>query len=172
MMRISNLKKIRMNKLRIGLDIDDTLLDFWSEYLKQFGNPKEDRVVTRNVYKLRRNKSFWENLPKLRDIDFEPELYCTKRINPKSYTRKSLINHGFPVRPIYQMYYQKGNKADLIKGRVDVFIDDSISNFEMLNKSGIPCLLIDAPLNRHYETKHRIHDLNYETILKKYSEFK
>ena len=120
-----------MNKLRIGLDIDDTLLDFWNEYLKQFGNPKEDRVITRNVYKLRRNKSFWENLPKLRDIDFEPELYCTKRINPKSYTRKSLINHGFPVRPIYQMYYQKGNKADLIKGRVDVFVDDSISNYEM-----------------------------------------
>jgi len=146
-------------------------LDFWSEYLKQFGNPKEDRVITRNVYKLRRNKSFWENLPKLRDIDFEPELYCTKRINPKSYTRKSLESHGFPIKPIYQMYYQKGNKADLIKGRVDVFVDDSISNFEMLNNSSILCLLIDSPSNSYYKTAYRIHDLKYNTILDKYNEF-
>ena len=160
-----------MKKLKIGLDIDDTLLDFWTEYIKCFGNPKEDRVVTRNVYKLRKNRNFWENLPKLREIDFVPELYCTKRINSKVYTKKSLEKHGFPIRPIYQMYYQKGNKADLIKGRVDVFIDDSISNFEMLNKSGVRCLLIDAPHNRHCETKHRIFDLKYETILKKYNEF-
>ena len=55
-----------MKKLKIGLDIDDTLLDFWTEYIKCFGNPKEDRVVTRNVYKLRKNRNFWENLPKLR----------------------------------------------------------------------------------------------------------
>ena len=136
-----------MKKLKIGLDIDDTLLDFWTEYIKCFGNPKEDRVVTRNVYKLRKNRNFWENLPKLREIDFVPELYCTKRINSKVYTKRSLEKHGFPIRPIYQMYYQKGNKADLIKGRVDVFIDDSISNFEMLNKSGVRCLLIDAPHN-------------------------
>ena len=160
-----------MKKLKIGLDIDDTLLDFWTEYIKCFGNPKEDRVVTRNVYKLRKNRNFWENLPKLREIDFVPELYCTKRINSKVYTKRSLEKHGFPIRPIYQMYYQKGNKAHLIKGRVDVFIDDSISNFEMLNKSGVRCLLIDAPHNRHYETKHRIFDLKYETILKKYNEF-
>ena len=160
-----------MKKLKIGLDIDDTLLDFWTEYIKCFGNPKEDRVVTRNVYKLRKNRNFWENLPKLREIDFVPELYCTKRINSKVYTKRSLEKHGFPIRPIYQMYYQKGNKADLIKGRVDVFIDDSISNFEMLNKSGVRCLLIDAPHNRRYETKHRIFDLKYETILKKYNEF-
>ena len=70
------------------------------------------------------------------------------------------------------MYYQKGNKADMIKGKVDIFIDDSISNFEMLNKSGVPCLLIDAPHNRNYNTSHRIYDLRYETILNKYKEWK
>lgn len=159
-----------MNRLRIGLDIDDTLLDFWAEYLKKFGTPKSNRVITRNVYHLRRNKSFWEGLPKLRNIDFEPELYCTKRINPKSYTRTSLQKHGFPIKPIYQMYYQNGNKADLIKGRVDVFIDDSISNFESLNKSGVNCLLIDSPGNQHYKTNRRIYDLQYNTIQNKLNE--
>lgn len=161
-----------MEKIKIGLDIDDTLVDFWAEYLKKFGKPKEDRIITKNVYKLRKDKKFWENLPKLRDIDFIPELYCTKRINSKVYTRNSLEKHGFPIRPIYQMYYQKGNKADLIKGKVDVFVDDSISNFEMLNKSGILCLLIDAPSNRNYETPLKIYDLKYSTIINKYNEFK
>ena len=158
-----------VEKLRIGLDIDDTLVDFWGAYISRFSPPTEDHIITRNVYKLRKDKNFWENLEKLRDIDFIPELYCTKRINSKRYTINSLKKHGFPSRPIYQMYYQKGNKADMIKGKVDIFIDDSISNFEMLVKSGVPCLLIDAPHNRNYNTPYRIYDLRYETILNKYN---
>ena len=161
-----------MEKLKIGLDIDDTLVDFMGEYLRKFGVPKTNSKITRDVRKLRTNKIFWENLPKLRDIDFIPELYCTKRINSKIYTKNSLKKNGFPDRPIYQMYYQKGNKADMIKGKVDIFIDDSISNFEMLVKSGVPCLLIDAPHNRNYNTPYRIYDLRYETILNKYKEWK
>ena len=156
------------HKLKIGLDIDDTLVDFMGEYLKMFGEPKQDSTITKHVYKLKNNKEFWENLPKLREIDFIPTLYCTKRINPKTFTKKSLIKHGFPIKPIYQMYYQKGNKAKLIKGKVDVFIDDSVSNFKQLNESGVFCLLIDAPHNQHISTPFRIYDLNYETILKKY----
>ena len=35
-----------MEKIKIGLDIDDTLVDFWAEYLKKFGKPKEDRIIT------------------------------------------------------------------------------------------------------------------------------
>lgn len=159
-----------MNKiLKIGLDIDDTLVDFYGEYIKVFGNPKADHVITKNVYKLRTNKRFWENLPKLRSIDFEPELYCTKRINTKKYTRTSLLKHGFPIKPIYQVYYQKGNKAKLIKGKVDIFIDDSITNFLQLNSSGVPCLLISTPNNLHYKTDLRIDSLDYKTIHQKYN---
>ena len=162
---------MKNQKLRIGLDIDDTLVDFFGEYLKRFGNPKSDPQITKNVNKLKYDKKFWENLPKLRHIDFIPELYCTKRINPKSYTRNSLISNGFPIRPIYQMYYQHGNKATMIKGRVDVFIDDSISNFVKMNNSGVFCLLITAPNNEYFATDLRINDLNYETILEKYNQY-
>lgn len=161
-----------MTDLKIGLDIDDTLLDFFVEYLKVFRKPKSNSEITKNVYKLRKNKQFWENLPKLRDIDFIPELYCTKRISSKTYTRNSLKKHGFPIVPIYQMYYQHGNKATMIKGKTDVFIDDSVSNFQKMNKSGVFCLLIDAPHNKHIETNLRIFDLQYETILNKYNEFR
>ena len=73
--------------------------------------------------------------------DFVPELYCTKRVNNKAWTKKWLEVNGFPDRPIYQMYYQKGNKADMIKGKVDVFVDDSFSNVLKCQKSGLPALL-------------------------------
>ena len=160
-----------MEKLKIGLDIDDTLVDFMGEYLRKFGVPKTDSKITKDVRKLRTNKVFWENLPKLRDIDFIPELYCTKRINSKIYTKNSLKKNGFPDRPIYQMYYQKGNKARMIKGRVDVFVDDSPSNFIQINKAGIPCLLMDSPYNQNFKTDLRITDLTYQNILNKYNEF-
>lgn len=160
------------SSLKIGLDIDDTLLGFWETYLEIFGTPKNNYEITKNVNKLQKNKLFWESLPKLREIDFEPTLYCTKRINSKVYTRNSLAKNGFPIKPIYQVVYQKGNKANFIKGKVDVFIDDSINNFEDLNAAGILCLLIDSENNQKYKTHLRIYDLNFDTILTKYNQWK
>jgi hypothetical protein len=69
------------------------------------------------------------------------------------------------------MYYQQGNKATMIKGRVDVFVDDSISNFIKLNLSGVPCLLIDQPDNQSWGPIGRIYSLNKEEILDAYNLF-
>ena len=52
------------------------------------------------------------------------------------------------------------NKADLIKGKVDVFIDDSISNVIQMNKAGVPCLLYDRPHNQNYDFVGRIYSLD------------
>ena len=30
----------RLENIRVGLDIDDCLADFWGAYIKRFGNPK------------------------------------------------------------------------------------------------------------------------------------
>lgn len=158
--------------MRIGLDLDGTLDDFWNPYIKRFGQPKGDYEITKNVNRiLSKDRDFWLNLPVLRCIDFIPELYCTKRVNPKTWTRKWLEENGFPIRPIYQMYYQYGNKATMIKGRVDVFVDDSISNFIKLNLSGVPCLLIDQPDNQDWGPIGRIYTLNKEEIIDAYNLF-
>ena len=158
--------------MRIGLDLDGTVDDFMNPYLERFGKPKKDTEITKNVQQiLSKDRNFWLNLPVLRYIDFIPELYCTKRVNPKQWTRKWLVEHGFPNRPIYQMYYQHGNKANMIKGRVDVFIDDSISNFIKLNLSGVPCLLIDQPDNQEWGPIGRIFTLNKQEIIDAYNLF-
>lgn len=155
--------------LKIGLDVDDVLAEFLDTYLERFGHPKSDCEITWNVFNvLRKDKQFWEGLPVVNRINFIPELYCTKRVNSKRYTKNWLRNNGFPNRPIYQMYYQHGNKADMIKGKIDVFVDDSVSNFVKMNLSGVPCLLLDKEYNQDWGPVGRIYCLDYEHIKESY----
>lgn len=151
--------------MRIGLDIDDVLADFMGTYLNRFGNPKCDFEITKNVQRvLIKDKQFWLNLPVINNIDFIPELYCTKRVNPKNWTRQWLLDNGFPNKNIYQVICQVRNKADYIKGKVDVFIDDSLSNFIKMNLAGVPCLLLDKEYNRDWGPIGRIYSLRQEEI--------
>lgn len=166
--------------MRIGLDIDDCLADFWGAYCQYFdvkNNPKmlEDHIITRNVQQiLSKDKDFWLNLEVINFPDFVPELYCTKRVNNKAWTREWLKRNGFPDRPIYQMVYQRGNKADMIKGRVDVFIDDSLTNVLNCQKSGLPALVYhtdktsDFPMYKVFSiTRSEIEDAYY--IMQEYA---
>lgn len=155
------------NHLKIALDLDDTVFSFNEAYCEYFNtdiNKEPGHVITKNVVKLRYNKEFWENLPLLELPNFEPHIYATKRINPKSYTRNCLIKHGLPIKPIYQMTYQYGNKADIIKGRCDVLIDDSIYNVQKAINAGLPALLIDRPHNQNGDPMFRIYSLDIEEI--------
>lgn len=158
--------------LKVGLDIDDTLCNFIDTYLNKFGNPKEDCEITRNVEKiLKKDKNFWLSLPVINYLNFEPTLYCTKRVNNKAWTKKWLETNGFPNKPVYQVYYQHGNKADFIKGRVDVFIDDSVSNFIKMNLTGVPCLLLDKEYNQDWGPIGRIYSLGINEIENTYDLF-
>lgn len=154
------------NPLRIALDLDDTIFDFISAFENIFPDINWDNQpdITKKVLSLKYNKQFWENLPLLERPNFEPYIFCTKRINSKIYTRNCLKKYNLPIRPIYQMYIQSGNKADLIKGRCDVLIDDSISNVKMAINSGLPALLIDRPHNQNGDPVFRIYSLDIEEI--------
>lgn len=48
-------------------------------------------------------------------INFIPELYCTKRVCNKDYSKTWLKNNGYPSKPIYQVLCQRANKARYIK---------------------------------------------------------
>lgn len=166
---------MKIEDLRIGLDLDDCIVDWWRSYELRFDVNNKPRnllnhIIYKNVYKIKDDRDWWINLPKLRDIDFIPELYCTKRISPKSFSIEWLRRNGFPIRPVYQLISQSGNKANLIKGRVDIFIDDSIENFEKCNKAGVFTLLLTTPRNKYYQTDLRIDELNYWDIINKYGE--
>ena len=158
--------------LKIGLDIDDCLCDFINPYFERFGYPKKDGEITKNVQQvLIKDKEFWENLPVINTLNFEPVLYCTKRVNSKVYTKNWLKKNNFPDKPVYQVICQIRNKADFIKGRVDVFIDDSVSNFIAMNLAGVPCLLYDKEYNQDWGPVGRIYSLDYDHIERAYEMF-
>ena len=165
------MKYLSSTKLRIACDIDQVLADFESAYNKYYNtdiSKESDYHITKNVYKLRHNKEFWTNLEVIDRPIFIPCIYATKRVNLKSYTREWLLKNGFPDRPIYQTIYQYGNKADIIKGRCDVLIDDSVSNVYKCIKSGVPALLIDRPHNQSIGPEFRIYNLDIDEITEGY----
>lgn len=157
--------------IRIALDLDDTVFDFLGAYKAAFPGPKnmEEPRITKNVVSLKRDKQFWEGLPLLEMPNFEPCIYATKRINSKVYTRNCLLRNGLPIKPIYQMYYQKGNKVDIIKGRCDVLIDDSAFNCYQALRVGFPAILITRPHNINSDYPYRINRLDIEEIMEVYN---
>lgn len=159
-----------METIRIALDLDDTIFDFLGAYKEAFPGEKNmiNSNIDKNVFSLRKNKKFWENLPLLELPNFEPYIYATKRINSKTYTRNCLIKHGLPVKPIYQIYHQTGNKANIIKGRCDVLIDDSVFNCYQALKVGFPAILITRPHNVNSDYPYRINKLDLAEILEVY----
>lgn len=159
--------------LKVGFDLDNCIFEFMDYYISKFGKPKSDFEITKNVTrKLSKNKEFWLNEPLIRRPNFTPALYCTKRVHNKEWTKEQLRIHNLPNAPIYQIYCQIQSKAPKVKGKVDVFIDDSISNFIDLNLNGVPCLLIDDKYNQRWGPVGRIFSLNIEEIEDAYYEFK
>jgi hypothetical protein len=158
------------NHLRVALDLDDTIFDFERSYRIRFPDDEFcSYQITKNVQKLANDKDFWENLPLLERPNFIPHLYATKRINNKLYTKNCLLKHGLPIRPIYQIYSQLRNKADIIKGRCDVLIDDSIFNVNQAIRAGLPALLIDRPNNQNGDPLFRIYSLDIDEIIWAYN---
>lgn len=160
-------------RLKVGLDLDGTICDFMNPYIKRFGVPKKDSEITKNVSRILINdKDFWMSLPIIHNPNFIPTLYCTKRVHPKVWSKQFLLENGLPLMPIYQVICQISSKAPYIKGRVDVFVDDSISNFIDLNLNGVPCLLIDDEYNQKWGPIGRIFSLDKEEIEESYFLFK
>ena len=157
--------------IKIALDLDDTILDFINFYKQYFPRDIDmiSKNITKNVYKLRNNKYFWEHLPLLEAPNFEPHIYSTKRINSKTYTRNCLNRYDLPIKPIYQTICQLSNKADIIKGRCDVLIDDSIFNVKKAIKVGLPAILISRPHNININFEFRIDKLDYREIENMYN---
>lgn len=158
--------------LRIGLDIDDVIADWHGGYIKRFGNyPVKDWVITRNVKNiLIHERNFWLNLPIKNMPNFTPRLFCSARINSKNWTKTYLKKNGLNS-PLYQVNGYHISKYDTLKGKVDVFIDDSLKNFIDLNTKGIPCLLMDSPLNQSWGEIGRIYSLKLEEIESTYNDF-
>lgn len=157
-------------RLKISLDIDDTLVSFYQHYISKFGNPKSDLEITKKVRGiLLKDKDFWLSQPLIRIPDFIPVQYTTSRLIPKTWIKEQLKLNDLPNSPVYQVMGVSLSKAKMLRGRVDVHIDDSIKVFKDLNSKGIPCLLIDTPFNQDWGPIGRIYSLDIDEIENAYN---
>ena len=81
------------DELRIGLDIDDTIVCWMEAYLQRFGTPKNAAEITRRVQNnLKNDKTFWMNLKIKNRPNFKPTLFCTARVIKKTWTKQYIHN--------------------------------------------------------------------------------
>lgn len=161
--------------LKVSMDMDGCLCDFYGPYFAKFGKPKSDAEITTNVETiLRKDKDFWLNLPVLNELTFTPKQYTTARVIPKAWIKEYLAKELFPKAPVYVVPGYGISKYSKVRmGGCDVHVDDSLSVFFDLNKKGIPCLLLDSESNQHWdEPVGRIYSLNEEEIEDAYHLFK
>ena len=158
--------------LKISLDLDDTIVSFMDHYVSRFGTPKKDLEITKNVRGvLLKDKNFWMTQPLINVPDFIPVQYTTARLISKSWIKQQIALNNLPNSPVYQIKGYGLSKAKMLRGRVDVHIDDSLSVFIDLNTKGIPCLLIDSLNNQEWGPIGRIFSLNLDEIEDAYELF-
>lgn len=158
--------------IRIGLDVDGVIADFNLGYYNRFGTvPEKDWCITRNVnHILIKEKAFWLGLPVIGRPNFVPSCYCSVRVNNHKWTKEYLKRHNLPDARLYQLKGGWGtSKYNTLKNKVDLFIDDSIWNFEDLNNKGVLCFLKTTESNKNYNTNLRINSLDINEIIKLYN---
>lgn len=163
---------MKKNNIRIGVDLDDTLVCFSLGYLQRFGKfPSKDCYISRNVNNiLIKEKAFWLGLQIKNRPNFTPALYCSVRVNPHQWTKTYLKRNNLPNAKLYQIKGGWGtSKYPILKNKVDLFIDDSIWNFEDLNSKGVLCFLMTTPQNKDYVTPLRVNSLDIDEIMDLYN---
>jgi hypothetical protein len=158
----------QLGGLRIGLDIDEVLCDFTKGWSKVYNDVDErpttwyyDRQMMARFQKMKEDGTlddFYLGLePKLsqKDIPFEPACYVTSRPVDSIVTEEWLDTYGFPRAKVYTVGLGQSKVECLKEAKVDIFIDDSYSNFLALNKAGILCYLYDAPHNQRFNVGHK-----------------
>lgn len=149
-----------LNPKKIGLDVDDVIADLIGALRQRFPEMKQpghwnDYGFSECFPKILQDEDFWMNVPPKCELLFEPHCYITARSIDPQITTAWLKKYRFPEAPVYSLP-RGANKADAVKDSgVDIFVDDSYSNFLDINRAGAFCYLFDALHNRKYNVGHR-----------------
>lgn len=165
--------------MRIGLDIDDVVAQFFPAMCRKVGRAceriniwdgeVEAAFVRLNMRKVEGNSRFWLNLVPLsrpEDITFDFDYYVTS--SPKAmiqYRIEWLRMHGFPMRPVIYSSDKLKTMHDL---NLDVLIDDNPSTLTMIKEGGkIPIQFIPSYMSVEREDLNLIRHLSQVlTVLK------
>lgn len=147
---------------KVYLDLDGVVVDFETSFLEYFNLPDysptdwNDWRFRENIHLIKDNNDFWlscKPLIKPEDIVYPITGYCTSRACSNEVILEWLKKNSFPICEIINVGFDK-TKVDALKGKCDIFLDDSIRNFMDLNSEGIKTYLMTRPHNKKYEVGH------------------
>jgi len=158
---------------RIGLDIDDVICSWVTEWakLEEIAVPTSwnfDWLLGEKFEKMRNTEGesghfnaleeFYLALPvkeKATDIPFIPECYITHRPVRQEITEMWLKANGFPLKPVFQVKSRE-EKLQVAKSmKLDIFVDDNFDTYTMMNRGGICGYLYDALHNQRHDVGYR-----------------
>ena len=152
---------------RIGVDLDECIVDFTGGYSKVTNSPAKP-VHWSYCSEMLNNFTKWkdegslddfytslEPLLKSEEIGFEPICYITNRPVDSNISNAWLKLHGFPQTKVYTTKNSDEKVQVALAEKLDYFIDDNYETFIKMNKAGICCFLMDAAHNQKYEVGYR-----------------
>lgn len=152
----------------VYLDIDGILADFEKYFLSYLKLPAHhptdwnDYRFRDNFSKIANDNRFWIDIPRIfdpKEFDYPIKGYVTARPIGNEVTKKWLDLNGFPEGELVNVGTGV-SKVDALKGKCDVFVDDSIYNFMELQSMCITCFLMTRPHNQKYNVGHmRVSDI-------------
>lgn len=150
-------------KLRVALDVDGVILDFYKHCCEYFGVPEEKldswscSWIFHNEHIINDNEHFWETMPKMPmtedGIDFDFECYMSAYPAAMIEARtKCLAMHGFPLKPIIR----SDDKVNLCLAMgIHVLIDDRLATIQEAKLKGLQTIFYIADKYVHgYAAEH------------------
>lgn len=148
--------------MRIGIDIDDTLVDtsesfdkvikknnanFSKKYKDKWNEEEKNFIFNNYLEEFLKGARLQENAKEVTDylVSFGHELIIiTARSNRyckdiEEYTKKFIKKENLKI---LEMYFGQNKKSDLAKKlKIDLMIDDDISVYNNMKNDGIECIL-------------------------------
>jgi uncharacterized HAD superfamily protein len=156
----------KLPKKRVGLDIDQVICDWTNPWCEKYGKCVPStfyfhKGLQEEFDRLKKTgelQKFYLELPAMVDphtLHFEPEVYITHRPVDNDVTEQWLDKHGFPIKPIILVKSREDKVLAAKEFKLDIFVDDNIDTFRMMNAKGIACYLMDAAHNKKYDVGYR-----------------
>ena len=152
-----------LDETKIGLDIDEVLADWLGAWRELHGITDEptswwfDRNLMKKFDEMAEAGTlddFYLGLKPIitpMDIPFEPHCYITSRPVSTEISERWLDMHGFPAKPVFTTTKERTKVVIAKEQGLDMFVDDSFTNFRNLNEAGICTFLMDRPHNHRHE---------------------
>lgn len=151
---------------KVGLDVDEVLGDWVNAWVEKFNiklQPESwyfDRKIMNRFKEMENNgelDDFYMNIKPLikpSEIPFEPHCYITSRPVSTKITEMWLDKYGFPTAPVYTVDLRKSKVQVAKEAGINIFVDDSFSNFVEMNKEGILTYLLSRKHNERFDVGH------------------